>query len=434
MGTSTDAPGANGNFSFLYGDRKEWAKAGTLGWTAALTYNNRYAFYEHAVNNTAYVSVAGQPMTVAAKREDSQGVHELLIGFLAGVSYRPNASNELALRVVGNQSTEDEGRFQVQDTGFPSIEQNQTLHYTERSLASAQLLGNHRFEQAVVGPFLAPNLDWLAAFNLTRQDEPDVRFFRNTYSFANGNARMPQNSTDALNTRRIFRGIDERNGQGTVNFTVPFRQWTESEGKVKSGLYWEKSHREYDQRSFTYNFTERQVGSGPAVEFNKAVDSYTATQPGLLWTDVFLDPERIGLAMNDPPAPNQLLWVIEPLGTDVDYTGDQKIKAVYAMAELPLSAHVRLIAGARWETTTLDVIPTNEAFGRVEVITIDENGNRGVGQLDDDQAAARIDEGHLLPSVGAIWELRTGMNLRGSWSRTQRRSLFSATSSSETPR
>ena len=304
MGSSTDAPGANGSFSFLYGDRKQWEKAGTLGWTAALTYNHRYAFYENGINNTAYVRVPGQPMTVAAKREDSQGIQELLIGFLAGLSYRPNADHEIALRLVGNQSTEDESRFQVQDKGPPSVEQNQTLHYTERSLGSLQLLGNHRFEKATFGPFFAPTLDWLAAFNLTRQDEPDVRFFRNTFNFANGNASTPPNSTDAQNTRRIFRGIDERNGQGTVNFTLPFRQWTDSEGKLKSGLYWEKSHRDYDQRSFTYNFNERQVvGSGPALEFNRALDSYTApAQSGLLWTDVFLDPERIGLAMNVPPA------------------------------------------------------------------------------------------------------------------------------------
>ena len=418
MGTSTEAPGGNGSFAFLYGDSKQWEKAGTLGWTAALTYNNRYAFYGSGVNNTAYVTFPGQPMTVAARRDDSQGIHELLIGFLAGLSYRPNADHEIALRLVGNQSTEDESRFQVQDTGYPSVEQNQTLHYTERSLGSSQLLGNHRFEKAT--------FDWLAAFNLTRQDEPDVRFFRNTYNFDNGNARMPQNSTDAQNTRRIFRGIDERNGQGTVNVTLPFRQWTDSEGRFKAGLYWEKSHRDYDQRSFTYNFNERQVvGTGPALEFNRALDGYTAPpQSGLLWTDVFLDPERIGLAMNVPQPTNQLLWVIEPLGTDVDYTGDQTITAAYAMAELPLSPRVKLVAGARWETTSLDVIPTNEAFGRVEIITIDENGNRGIGQVDDDQAAAHIDEGDLLPSVGAIWEIRTGMNLRGTWSRTIARPTF----------
>jgi hypothetical protein len=41
--------------------------------------------------------------------------------------------------------------------------------------------------------------------------------------------------------------------------------------------------------------------------------------------------------------------------------------------------------------------PINRAFGRVEIITIDENGNRGIAQVPQEQAIADISESDVLP-------------------------------------
>ncbi|HZN55253.1 MAG TPA: TonB-dependent receptor [Candidatus Polarisedimenticolaceae bacterium] len=418
IGTSRDAPGPNRTLTVLYGDKKTFAKGGTLGWMTALSYANKYFFYEDGVNNTAYVSVAGQPMTLAKARADSQGVEELLIGLLGSVTFRPSDTDELTLRIVGNQSVDDEARFQSEDQGSSLIEQNQTLRYTERSLGSAQLLGKHTFSKIA--------FDWLAAFNTTRQEEPDVRFFRNLFDQSNQVATRPANSTDAQNTRRIFRSIDERNGQGAANLSVPFASWTKTDGTAKGGLYYESSHRDYTQDSFTYTFP-RQAGpaSNPDVRENNALASYHAPTPDALWTDVFLDANRIGLASNTPPAPNQLLWTLLPLGSDVDYTGDQTIEAAYAMAELPVTTSLELVGGARWESTSIGVVPVNRAFGRVEIIIQDPvSGAYGIAQVPQALAVADIDEGDLLPSIGAIWEIRPEMRLRASWAKTIARPTF----------
>jgi outer membrane receptor protein involved in Fe transport len=427
MGTTEEAPGPNGSFSVLYGDKKSFAKGGTLGWITALTYNNKYGFYDDGINNTAYVSVAGQQMSVAAARTDSQGTEELLIGFLGSLTYRPDAGNDITFRLVGNQSVDDDARFQIQDVGGSLIEQNQSLQYTERTLASYQLAGNHQLEKKIGGPFGAPSFDWLAAYNTTRQYQPDVRFFRNLFDLATQTATRPSNSTDAQNTRRIFRTIDEKNQQGAFNVNLPFTQWTESDGKLKAGVYYETSDRDYTQNSFTYAFP-RQFGSSsiPAVAANTALSSYTVTAGQDLWTDVFLDSNRIGLASNDPPAPNQLLWTLLALpGIDVDYTGDQTIEAVYAMAELPVTPSVRLIGGARWESTAIGVVPINQAFGRVEVITQDPlSGAYGIALVPQAEAVADIDVSDWLPSLGVIWDITPTMRLRASWAKTIARPTF----------
>jgi TonB-dependent receptor len=427
MGTTESAPDPNRSFSVLYGGKKDMAEKGTLGWITALTYNNRYGFYEDGINNTAFVPQEGAQMSVAAARTDSQGTEELLIGFLGSLTYRPDAANDFSFRLVGNQSVDDDARFQVQDQGPNLLEQNQSLQYTERTLASAQFAGTHRLEKAVGGAFGAPYLDWLAAYNTTKQYQPDVRFFRNLFDISTQTATRPSNSTDAQNTRRIFRTIDEGNVQGAFNANLPFTQWTQSEGKIKTGLYYESSNRDYTQNSFSYSFP-RQFGppANPDVIANNALTSYHVSGGQDLWTDVFLDSNRIGLASNTPPAPNQLLWTLLALpGVDVDYTGSQTIEAVYAMAELPLSPKVRLIGGVRWESTAIGVVPINQRFGRVEVITQDPlSGTYGIAIVPQEEAVADIKEDDWLPSIGVIWEIVPNMRLRGSWAKTIARPTF----------
>src|SRR6185436_18040788 len=138
-------------------------------------------------------------------------------------------------------------------------EQNQSLQYTERTVGSAQLAGTHTFGEKPAsgfGPFL---LDWVGAYNLTRQWEPDVRFFRNIIDPATGNASKPSNSTDAGNSRRIFRDIHETGEQGQVNFSVPFTRG-KAGGKLKTGLFSEHTNRDLAQDSFTYSFQQQYRG------------------------------------------------------------------------------------------------------------------------------------------------------------------------------
>ena len=304
------------------------------------------------------------------------------------------------------------------------MEQNQSLHYTERRVGSWQLAGDHKLDVGLAdGRRL--QLNWFGAYNFTKQDEPDVRFFRNTFNYDSLSGTMPSNSTDAQNTRRIFRNIEETDTQGSVDAALPFLQWTGTEGRIKAGLFLDKSDRTYTQRSFTYTFPN-QFGSifDPKVNQNRSYSSFTASRPGQLWTDVFLDPDRIGLAWNEPPAPNQLLWVITPLGDDVDYTGQQAINALYAMGEVPLTPHLRLTAGARYETTSLSVDPVNPVRGTVEIINVLPTGDREVVTVPQEEAASEISQADLLPALGATWEITAGMNLRASWSRTIARPTF----------
>jgi outer membrane receptor protein involved in Fe transport len=425
MGTTTDERSVNSGFSLVGGNRFGLG-GGTLGFIGALSYSHTYDFYEDGQNNQVSVGTDNAGLS-ATPREDNKGTDELLMGLMAGVVWTAeNERQEYGLTVLGNEAVEDVGRMQLTQIGG-GVQQNQAVHYTERVIGAIQVHGAHTIGEA--GPFDAGpvELDWRASTNRTAQDEPDVRFFRNDVLFGTGQASQPSSAPFAGNTRRIFRTIDEESDQVGLDAALPFG-WRERTGKLRTGLYVERGGREAEQKSFFYTFAS-QVGVGAPLSENQAKRKYTLTSPDDLWSDVFLEPDRIGLAGNrcNPgqaaatctPA-NQLLWYLVDFNDDVSYDADQDFDAAYAMVELPVHAAVDLIAGVRWETTFLHSEPENVIDGTVDIITRIDGGDRNVMQVDQDDplAIADLDEESWLPALSAVYRPRTGMNLRFAWSRT----------------
>lgn len=443
MGVMQQAPGGDFGASVVGGDKWRLDNGLLIGFLGALTYSRKHDLYLDGTNATGSVSTVEDPViTVGSKRTDSKGTEELLIGALSNLVFRPSDRHEYAFRLIANQGAEDTARMQVLGTGATSIEQNQGLQYTQRTVGSAQFHGSHKFSNPLpLGRRDAADLEftWTASYNLTRQNEPDVRFFRNTFDLESFAAGPPSNSNDYGRSRRIWRDISEDNHQASADVTWPFALRGDLKGRVKAGLFYDESHRDYGQRSYYYSFVSNQLGSASASEIrrNKAVGRFQGDGPDDLWTDVFNDPDRIGLApvrcgpgqspfraSDNCAAPNQLLWAIVPNGLDVDYDGEQTFDAAYAMAEVPLTARLKVIAGARRESTSLSVDPRNPVLGHVEIIVVNESGSRGINQVPDTEGGASIDETMWLPALGTVWELRDHMNLRVAWSRTIARPTF----------
>jgi TonB-dependent receptor len=434
MGVSRSAPGMNEGFAFLAGDRYTLGTGSMVGLMGGLTQTHKHDFYEGGLNNTAAVSDPQQGIAVRRRRNDSLGTDEALIGMLGSAVLQITPDQTVALQLLRNTSSEDTARFQVEDQAYPVLEQNQSLHFTQRDVRSNQLHGTHILGGPKEdGSGSGSLFEWTLAANSTLQDEPDVRFFRNVFGATDLFASMnfAGGSTSPQNTRRIFRTIEERNKQGGMDFSFPLQVWGERSGRIKTGVYFERTDRDYQQHSFFYEFPT-QVGGflDPIASANRGLATFQAAGPDDLWTDVFLQPNRIGLARNNPVVPNQLLWSIQPLGDDVDYTGDQGIDAAYAMADLPLSARWRVIGGARHEATRISIVPTtNQKEHRLEVVEVQPSSdgnaiNRAIVRVPQEEATASVDEGAWLPAIGVIFEAKPGQNVRLSWSRTLARPTF----------
>lgn len=435
IGVSRETGGWGGSFSALAGTSYGLGGSHRLGLIGALTYSRKPDLYLNGQNNTAQISVPGQPIANVAAREDSVGSEEVLIGLLAGVGWSPNDNHEFGLRLVGNQSAVDTARFQVGAVDENNVEQNHALLYAERSVRSYQLQGDDTFPRVFSrsdsAAFSRLRLTWSLSLNTTEQDEPDVRFFRNRFNKELRLFSGIPNSTDTQVRRRIFRNIQEEGLQGALDTSIPFTRFASDDGEIKLGVFQDDADRFFVQRSFTYIFPN-QIGSNPAVQENREKASFVQEKPGQLWTDVFLDDDRIGLADNRcviSPAPctqipHQLLWTIDRMTNDVDYDGGQVIGAYYLMARIPIASTVDLIGGARNERTQLDVNPFNAILGTVETIITDENLNRAVILIPDEDARVAIDQWDLLPAISLVYRPIPSMNLRASYSETLARPTF----------
>lgn len=442
MGVSQQEPGPNYSFSAVGGNRFDQGEGSAIGVLGAITYTHKYDFYQGGQNNVYQVSDPSQPLVLGQPRIDNAGLDEVLVGLLGSFVYQVSPKSEYGFRLIGNQSAEDEARLQT--NGDEPIQINQALHYTERTVGSGQFYGKQTFADVA---WKELRLSWFAAYNITRQAEPDVRFFIYNFYPSTQSGAWIGSTQDADHTRRIFRDIDEKGPQAAVDVVLPFDQWTKTEGQVKAGLFYDKTDRDYTEDSFVYTLPNQlgRLSTNDAVRLNTSYGSFTSTEPGQLWTDIFTHPDRLGLAGNRCPAgttcsatggtganpdyaaPNQLLWVLDPQDeTDIDYDGDQSVKAAYGMVDLPLSPALNLVAGARYETTIMNIVPFNE-HDYYEIIEQGPSGDRSVAAgpaITQEVASAHIDEHSVLPSVGVIVAIKPEMKLRAAWSRTIARPTF----------
>jgi outer membrane receptor protein involved in Fe transport len=409
------APGPNFTLSAAAGNTFQLGEDDRLlGVFGALSYRQKYGFYEDGVQKRVGVGIAGGDPIVDGDASESKSTDEVLWGGVFTLAFQPVTNHVLGFNFIYNQSATDQVLFQQDKTSPDEVEQNQVLRYTERTLSSLQLHGDHKIEM-----LHNAQMDWLAAYSVSTQEDPDSRYFRNLY---NPDAQSSSFSgAPQASTQRIWRNIEETDQQLQLNTKVPFQQWTDTEGFLKFGPFYDLTERDYKQSSYTYLFPF-QAGalSDPRRLANSDLSTYQG--PGL-WSDVFLNRDRIGLANNFPPAINQLLWFIQPTGSDVDYRGEQQIQAMYGMIELPLTPHFKIIGGARVEWTDLS-IDVKSPSGFVLVAKQLPTGDYNIELVPQQDAGSEINQVDLLPAAGFVYEIVTNLNLRANWSQTIARPTF----------
>jgi len=94
-------------------------------------------------------------------------------------------------------------------------------------------------------------------------------------------------------------------------------------------------------------------------------------------------------------------YVVDATQPSSNYDGDQQVSAVYGMVEWPLTRSLRLIAGARFETTST-----------------------GVASRDSTLSEGHLSNHDLLPSANLVYRLTDRMNLRFAYGRTLARPVF----------
>ena len=276
----------------LFGD---W-EVGSIG---AFSYSKEYSARTAEKSKSAVDMSTGSIERKEADSTEESGEEELKWSLLGSVGIVYQDNHKITLTGLRNRIATEEAQL-VNETnrviytitpdgvltnklggGLDYIAtEDQVLHYTERSIDALQISGEHK-DNEFISTDLGLQFNWFGAYNITEQEEPDMRRFKNyvyedtvdgalvygkpmTDRFAAGGAE--------LNALRIWRNTLERNGQYGATFAIPFRMdvpdlhgtyldpqaktlnWSEDEGRFEVGMTRDRTVRQYRQYTFTYQY------------------------------------------------------------------------------------------------------------------------------------------------------------------------------------
>lgn len=421
------------------GGRRELASGVVIGAFASLFYERDSSFYDDGVDDSLWVDNPGEgltPETIQGTPSDgdfktalfdvTQGKQSVQWGGLGTVGLETDA-HKLLLTALYTHTAEDVATLAEDTRGkeffFPGYVpddpndpgntagrfsapyiRTETLEYTERSTATLQLHGEHILPVAGFGfgplAFAAPELDWSLARSFAAMEQPDKRQFGSLFLPESFNPALP-GIEDSLwvpfkpaanftlgNFQRIFKEIEEESDQYSLDLKLPFQQWDNHDGYVKVGLFADHVERTFDQETFS-NFAD--IGA----QFDGDFDDF--------WSEVFPDEDHI---------------ISESL-FDVNYDGDQRISAAYGMVDMPLSATVSVMAGARFESTDIRIVNDPEQFA-----TWFPPGATAPVDLEPGDADVAFSQDDVLPAVGLSFVPVESVRLNASYSETIARQTF----------
>lgn len=439
VGVSTKEAPTDYKWSMSAGGKYEFDSGVKIGGLANFFYERDSSFYDDGINDRYWVETPGAEMTPQYAQgtpqqgdfktklfDVTQGKEEVKWGVL-GTAGIETENHEVTLTYLYTRVAEDAATLAEDTRGkayyFPGYDpddpndpgnqelsaapylRTETLQYTERMTQTLQATGKHTvpFPEAKIGEvfeFLNPELDWTVARSYSSLYQPDKRQFGSMWWPARGTSPAvhrpykPAANFTLGNLQRIWKDINETSDQYAVNLKFPFRQWTGAEGYVKFGVFNDQVLREYNQDSFS--------------NFNDNSARYEANWD-VLWSENF--------PYENHPLSAALI--------DVDYIGEQSIKAWYYMIDLPLVSGLPLVSafhiigGMRYEDTELAIINTAEAD-----VTWVPPGAPGSVILQPGQADVLYEQSDALPSIGFTYSPTEKTKIRGTYSETVARQTF----------
>lgn len=374
----------NHSHSFTVGDQKSLFGR-PFGYVAGLSYNKTDNFYQDAIEGRWQLTSNINQSNGLNKQlylTGDQASREVLWGALVNFSYLASLNHQFSFNYMHNQSGISSARSLAGDIPRDDpriVFETRVMSYTERALDMFQLKGDHTFGKL--------KADWIAAYSHSSQDEPDLRYFSNDYTKEDSIYDIQRALYSAPS--RYFRKMKENNLDGKLNFSLPFKQWAGKPSKLQFGGAYTYKDRNFFERRFDFANASPQTihyNGNPAEYFSDANMGVIGTDANGLY--------QYGIYVSDASELRN------------SYTGTQNIAASYAMVELPVLRNLRLITGARLETT--DILLTSK---------------------DPSQKPGQLDNLDVLPSVNFIYDLRPGkltnlMNLRASYARTLARPVF----------
>ena len=380
---STNRSGLDHGFSVSAGNQKSLSDERSIGYVGGFTYNRSYRFKEDLV--LANYKLLGSEEDVSALNQEryydgQEGQETVLLGGLGNISYKMNPNNKIGFNFMVNKDATNTARFFAgentgSDVGITQVERK--LQYQERTLYLGQFKGEHYFDASEW------KLNWLLSTALSKQNEPDLRYFISDYEIQDNGDTLHDIQQSKYNMPTHFwREMEETSVHAKVDGEKPFQLVEGLDGKVKFGAAMVAKDRNFRTRSFQYSMT-----SNMRSKFN---DEYNGDP------ESFFGDENMNVG-----DPDGYLYLKDFTQIRNSYTGKSRIAAVYGMYDGYVTPIVRVVAGLRVEKT-----------------------NIVVNSLDVKLNSGHLDDLDLLPALNLALNYSENVNFRVGYTRTLARPSF----------
>jgi TonB-dependent receptor len=376
----------NASVNFSIGNQANVGKKGNqLGYVVGLSYKYNENLYTDGTKGLFKLNgKTDTSLNLLHVYNDNQGQKEALWGAVGNLTYKFSQRNKIGFTAVINHSGLSTGRYLEgrKPSDDPNLVlQTRVLQWVERQLFSGQLKGEHYVED-----LSKMKMEWVAAASLSYQDEPDTRFFTNSY-YPNLEAPFDYTIEPSIYTvpARYYRYMNETNFFGRLDFTFDIGTHTQAP-KLKVGGLGTYKYRDFTETRIDYNWQF----SATSV-YNGDVSDFLADQNiGTNYSGYSLN-RTMGLYVQKPEKDNERN----------SYTADQTVGAAYAMIDALVWDKLRIIGGFRYEYTQINS-----------------------SSYDKEVPAGYLKNNDILPALGLTWQLKQNMNLRFNYGRTLARPSF----------
>jgi outer membrane receptor protein involved in Fe transport len=248
----------------------------------------------------------------------------ILWGGLTNLSTLINESSRISFNGLFNRSADNEARVESGTFAADAIPVQITrMQYTERGVYSGQLTGEHQFGSM-------HRLDWSATSSGVRRYEPDRSAFVQTIDrdTPGGPEVLRWYSGGSGSAVRTYSDLNENSHEYSGKYTLTFGK-AGSPTTVKLGAL--SRHTSRDAQSLSYAISARN-----------------------------LTPEQLALPLEQIfdgrfSTPESQYFNVGPLSQGGSYTANDRLKAGFIMADVPVLSRLHVVAGARYESDNLEV-------------------------------------------------------------------------------
>ncbi len=335
----------------------------SLGLVGSFSYSRKHTRKKSISNKMEFNTSGGGVERHEEDGVEETGTEELQWSMLGSASLLMGPHHDLTLTALRARTAEDKALLARSDT-YNIIDvaadgavnstnmqhdvwEKQTLHYVERYVDSLQISGNHEWQE-FPNDRIGLELDWFGSYNVTEQDEPKSRRFKNYYypipgsntwvkRFAKGDKNNPlrksgdssQNHSDAM---ILWKSTKEHNAQFGLDLGFPFLRatpdlrahfrgtgdpvWPDKKGRFDIGARWDFTKRFFRPHTYTLisgvstwpedKWATGDIGKpgtpfmdGPVSSDTQPVSTSEPPPPGSQWVDYF---------------PNNGTWWVAPSG------------------------------------------------------------------------------------------------------------------------